>query len=123
MLREMAEALEVCSVKMPIALVFEDLHWSEHCTMDLLGMLARRREQAQLLILGTYRPADVIVTGHPLPALKQDLHSRRLCEEIRFRRWPRRFIDVPMEPLSSWSMWRMTWLAVECYGSATGVWR
>jgi DNA-binding winged helix-turn-helix (wHTH) protein len=82
MLREMAEAIETLSVEMPVALVFEDLHWSDHSTLDLLGMLARRREPARLLILGTYRPADVIVSGHPLRALKQELHSRRLCEEI-----------------------------------------
>jgi DNA-binding winged helix-turn-helix (wHTH) protein/tetratricopeptide (TPR) repeat protein len=82
MLREMAEAIEAFSVEMPLAFVFEDLHWSDHPTLDLLGMLARRREPARLLIVGTYRPADVIVSAHPLRALKQELHSRRLCEEI-----------------------------------------
>ncbi len=82
MLREMAEALEALSVEMPVALVFEDLHWSDHSTLDLLGVLARRREAARLLVVGTYRPADLIVSGHPLRALKQELHSRGLCEEV-----------------------------------------
>ena len=82
MLREMAEALEALSVEMPVALVFEDLHWSDHSTLDLLAMLARRREPARLLVLGTYRPADLIVSGHPLRALTQELHGRGLCEEV-----------------------------------------
>ena len=82
MLREMAEAIEALSVEMPITLLLEDLHWSDPSTVDLLGMLARRREPARLLVLGTYRPADVIITGHPMRTLKQELHARGLCEEI-----------------------------------------
>lgn len=82
MLREMAEALEALSVEMPVTLVFEDLHWSDHSTLDLLGVLSRRREPARLLVLGTYRPTDVIVSGHPLRALTQELQTRGLCEEV-----------------------------------------
>lgn len=82
MLREMAEALEALSVEMPLTLVFEDLHWSDHSTLDLLGVLARRREPARLLVLATYRPTDVIVSGHPLRALTQELQARGLCEEV-----------------------------------------
>jgi DNA-binding winged helix-turn-helix (wHTH) protein/tetratricopeptide (TPR) repeat protein len=90
MLREMCEALEVLSVEMPVALVFEDLHWSDHSTLDLMGMLARRREPARLLVVGTYRPADLIVSGHPLRALEQELHGRGLCEEV-----PLAFLSEP----------------------------
>ncbi len=82
MLLEMAEALEALSVEMPVAIVFEDLHWSDHSTLDLLGVLARRRESARLLVVGTYRPADLIVSGHPLRALTQELHGRGLCAEV-----------------------------------------
>ena len=47
----------------PLVLLLEDLHWSDSATIDLLGMLARRREASRLLVLGTYRPADVAATG------------------------------------------------------------
>lgn len=40
------------------------------------------RESARLLIVGRYRPADVIVSGHPLRALVQELRVRRQCEDI-----------------------------------------
>jgi predicted ATPase len=82
MLREMAEALEALTATTPLVLVLEDLHWSDHSTLDLLGMLARRQEAARLLVVGSYRSVDVIVTGHPLRALIQELRVRRQCEDI-----------------------------------------
>ncbi|MCI0354571.1 MAG: AAA family ATPase, partial [Acidobacteria bacterium] len=44
MLREMAEALEALTAEQPLVLVFEDLHWSDYATLDLLAVLARRQE-------------------------------------------------------------------------------
>src|SRR5262245_31566087 len=60
MLREMTEAIEALGARTPVVLVLEDLHWSDCSTLDLLGMLARRREPTRLLVLGSYRPVDVI---------------------------------------------------------------
>jgi DNA-binding winged helix-turn-helix (wHTH) protein len=82
MLREMSEALEALTTETPLVLVLEDLHWSDHSTLDLLGMLARREETARLLVLGSYRPVDVIVSGHPLQSLLQELRARRQCDDI-----------------------------------------
>jgi tetratricopeptide (TPR) repeat protein len=82
MLREMAEAIEILTATTPLLLVLEDLHWSDYSTLDLLGMLARRREAARLLVIGSYRSVDVIVKAHPLRALIQELRVRRQCEDI-----------------------------------------
>ena len=82
MLREMAEAVEALTATTPLLLVIEDLHWSDYSTLDLLGMLARRQEAARLLVVGSYRSVDVIVKGHPLRALVQELRVRRQCEDI-----------------------------------------
>src|SRR5262249_49533665 len=82
MLRELAEALEALTTVTPIVLVLEDLHWSDYSTLDLLALLAQRRGPARLVLLGTYRPADVIVSGHPLKALKQELQVHGRCEEL-----------------------------------------
>ena len=35
-------------------LVLEDLHWSDDANLDRLVYMARRREPARLVILGTY---------------------------------------------------------------------
>jgi len=40
----------------PAALVFEDLHWADPTTLDLMQALAERGAQAPLLILATTRP-------------------------------------------------------------------
>jgi len=82
MLREMAEALEALTAEHPLVLAIEDLHWSDYSTLDLLALLAQRRGRARLLLLGTYRPADVIVSGHPLRAMKQELQVHGQCEEL-----------------------------------------
>src|SRR5256886_17280079 len=82
MLREMAEALAALSAVTPVLLVLEDLHWSDYSTLDLLAMLGRRQESARLLVVGSYRSVDIIVTGHPLRALIQELRVRRQCEDF-----------------------------------------
>ena len=73
MLREFAEVLETLTAETPLILVLEDLHWSDHATLDLVSLLARRRAPAQFLLLGTFRPVETIVHSHPLRTVAQDL--------------------------------------------------
>ena len=79
MLREIAEAVETLG---PLVLVLEDLHWSDYSTLDLISVVARRREPARLMLIGTYRPAEIVSTGHPLKAVKQELQTHNRCEEL-----------------------------------------
>src|SRR5262249_29417637 len=89
MLRELVEALEALSLDEPLVLVLEDLHWSDVSTTDVLARLARRREAARLLVLGTYRPAHVAASAHPLRPVKQELEVHGHCEEL-----PLEFLSV-----------------------------
>ena len=82
MLREVCEALETISSDKPLLLVFEDLHWADPSTVDLISALARRRAPGKLMLIGTYRPVDITVAQHPLKAVKQDLFVHQLCREI-----------------------------------------
>src|SRR5215467_3035027 len=82
MLREMAEAIETLSSENPFLLVLEDLHWSDYSTLDLISYLARRPDRARLMVIGTYRPVDVIVGGHPLKGVKRELQAHKLCREL-----------------------------------------
>ena len=66
MLRELAGAIEAITVEVPLMIVLEDLHWSDYSTLDLISYLARRRDRARLIVVGTYRPVDVILGEHPL---------------------------------------------------------
>ena len=82
MLREMAEAIEALSSESALVLVLEDLHWSDYSTLDLVSYLARRRDPARLMVIGTYRPVDVIVGDHPLKGVKRELQAHNLCHEL-----------------------------------------
>jgi DNA-binding winged helix-turn-helix (wHTH) protein/tetratricopeptide (TPR) repeat protein len=82
MLREMAEAMESLAAERLLVLLLEDLHWSDPSTLDLVAAVARRREPARLLLIGTYRPVDVIVRGHPLRAVTQELVLHGSSDEL-----------------------------------------
>ena len=88
MLREMADALEAVTAEQPVVVVLEDLHWTDHASVELLSFLARRRPAVRLLMIGTYRPADVVAREHPVASVKDDLASHGLCREL------------PLEPLT-----------------------
>jgi predicted ATPase/DNA-binding winged helix-turn-helix (wHTH) protein len=82
MLREIAEALEIFSSERPLLLVLEDLHWADPSTVDFISTLARRRGTGKLMLIGTYRPADITLAQHPLRTVKQDLLLHQLCREV-----------------------------------------
>jgi DNA-binding winged helix-turn-helix (wHTH) protein/tetratricopeptide (TPR) repeat protein len=82
MLREMAEAIEVLTSESPLLLVLEDLHWSDYSTLDLVSYLARRHDPARLMVIGTYRPVDLILSEHPLKGVKRELQAHGLCHEL-----------------------------------------
>jgi predicted ATPase len=82
MVREMAELLEAVSAVRPLVVVLEDLHWSDHSTLDLVAYLAERRDPARILLIGTYRPAESMRRDHPSRAMTQELLMRRRAEEV-----------------------------------------
>jgi predicted ATPase len=82
MQRELAQALDVLAADTPLVLVLEDLQWSDRSTVDLLAALAQRREPARLLVLGTYRPVDVVLQAHPLHGMVQELGARGQMREL-----------------------------------------
>jgi DNA-binding winged helix-turn-helix (wHTH) protein/tetratricopeptide (TPR) repeat protein len=85
MLRELCEALEAIAAQIPLLLALEDLHWADPSTMDAISALARRREPSKLLLIGTYRPSEVLDSTHPLRTLTRDLLIHNLSDEIPVR--------------------------------------
>ncbi len=82
MLSEMAEMLEAAAARAPLVLALEDLHWGDYSTLDLVSYLARRREQARLLVVGTYRPVEALLNEHPIKSVKQELQVHNQCAEL-----------------------------------------
>ncbi len=65
-----AACLKECQT--PTILVFEDIHWADEATLDLLKYLGRRIQQTCSLIIATYRD-DELGSQHPLRLLLGDL--------------------------------------------------
>lgn len=86
MVRELCEALETLTATMGLVIILEDLHWVDRSTLDLISAIARRRETARLLVIGTFRPADLILSGSPLKSLKQDLLVHHLSHDLALER-------------------------------------
>ncbi|MGH9035751.1 MAG: ATP-binding protein [Acidimicrobiia bacterium] len=60
-----AQLLVARSERAPVLLVLDDLHWAERGTVAMLRQAARSIPRHRVLILGTYRDAEVD-RGHPL---------------------------------------------------------
>ena len=54
--------------------VFEDLHWADDATLDLLRVVGRRIRDLSLLFIGTFRD-DEVGTEHPLRLALGDFSS------------------------------------------------
>ncbi|MBL8205529.1 MAG: protein kinase [Blastocatellia bacterium] len=82
MKRELAALLQALSQTMPLVLFFDDLHWADVSTIDLLSFLAGKFDTMRVLILVTYRPSDLLLTKHPFLQIRPDLQARGLCREL-----------------------------------------
>src|SRR5215831_7656122 len=88
MIRELTEALERLTADTPLVVVLEDLHWSDLSTVECLAALAQRQEPARLLVLGTYRPVEMVLRAHPLRGLVQELVGRGQAVDLRLEFLP-----------------------------------
>ncbi len=82
MKRELGALLQEASRLRPFVLFLDDLHWADVSTIDMLNYLAGRFDQMRLLVLATYRPADMTLTQHPFLAVRDELRSHGALEEI-----------------------------------------
>lgn len=65
----------------PTIAVFEDAHWADEATLDLLVYLGRRVSATRSLMIVTYRDDEVDV-GHPLRSVLGSLAGRRDVRRI-----------------------------------------
>ena len=56
----------------PTVAIFEDVHWADEATLDLLRVLGRRVRETRALIVATYRD-DELGPAHPLRGVIADL--------------------------------------------------
>jgi tetratricopeptide (TPR) repeat protein len=86
MLREMGDALGALAAGSPTVLLLEDLHWADPSSIDLLRHLGQRVGKERVLLLGTFRPAELEISNHPLKSCRQEMLAHGQCYEIILRR-------------------------------------
>ncbi|MFB4315295.1 AAA family ATPase [Actinomadura sp. 21ATH] len=59
-------ALVTASQRVPVVVVLDDLHWADAASVRLLEFAARHTWFERLLLIGTYRDAEVEPADHPL---------------------------------------------------------
>jgi TolB-like protein/Flp pilus assembly protein TadD len=82
MKRELAAFLQAVAMPQPLVIFFDDLHWADVSTIDLLSFLAGKFDALRVLIVVTYRPSDMLLAKHPFLQIKPDLQARGLCREL-----------------------------------------
>ena len=81
----MSEFIGRAAQVQPLLLVVEDLHWADESTVLLTEYLAPLLPEMPVLVLGTYRDAEVDLS-QPLARVIGQLGHRRLLERISLRR-------------------------------------
>jgi predicted ATPase len=52
----LVDQLEALSAAQPVLLVYEDVHWVDPTTQELLGMVIERIQRLPMLVIVTFRP-------------------------------------------------------------------
>ena len=80
--RELAAFVCEITRQNPLVLFFDDVHWTDPSTVDLLSHFATKFDTTRILVIVTYRPSELLLLKHPFVAVKGDLLGRSLCREI-----------------------------------------
>jgi tetratricopeptide (TPR) repeat protein len=70
----------------PMVLVFEDLHWADSSSLELVQLLMDSAERSMLLLVGVFRP-------------RRDEASWKL-HEVASREYAHRYLELSLQPLS-----------------------
>ncbi|WP_280264878.1 ATP-binding protein [Nocardia wallacei] len=69
---EVLMLLEQWGAARPVVLVLEDLHWADQGTRELLAFLVANLSQREVLLVGTYRPAESAPLREWVARLRRD---------------------------------------------------
>lgn len=79
-LAQYTAVLKTIAAQRPVLLILEDLHWVDTSSSDLLFHLGRQVGDSPILLVGTYRPEEVALSGdeerHPMAGMVGELKRR-----------------------------------------------
>lgn len=77
----------------PMVVAFEDVHWADEATLDLLRFLGRRIESSRSLLIVTYRD-DEVGRMHPLRVVVGDLGTSPAVRRLPLGRLSEESVEV-----------------------------
>lgn len=80
--REMLALVRRVTTTRPLVLFLDDMHWADVSTVDLLAYIGAHLDGLPLLLLATYRGAEMRATNHPFLPLARDLGAHEHFSEI-----------------------------------------
>jgi predicted ATPase len=80
--RELVAFLRALAQERPVLLFFDDLHWADAATVDALAYVVPRCRSQRILIVGTYRPAELLATNKAFLGVKLELQGHDVCREM-----------------------------------------
>src|SRR5262249_46818741 len=80
--REFLTFLREVARRHPVVLFFDDVHWADLSTVDLLAHLGRHVQGLRLLVIVTYRPTELLLGPHPFHRAQLELQARGICKEL-----------------------------------------
>ncbi|MBS0263488.1 MAG: protein kinase [Planctomycetes bacterium] len=67
---------------LPLVLFLDDLHWADASTVDLLAFLGRRVTGLRLLVVATFRPAEMHAGKNPFVSVQLELQRHGVCRVL-----------------------------------------
>lgn len=113
--RELCAFLEELARVRPLLLFLDDIHWADPSSVDFLAYLGARLTGVRLLVVVTYRPAEMKLNKHPFGQVQLELQAHGVCREMALsylhrddlisylvmtfprHRFPDEFIDIIFE--------------------------
>ena len=90
MLENVTRGLVRESKSAPVCVILEDLQWADSSTLALVNYLTRNSKKEHILVVGTYRPEDLLPapdgTEHPLQAFLSTMASENLMVRMELKR-------------------------------------
>lgn len=84
--RELASFFRELASTRPIVLFFDDLHWADVSTVDILYYLAGKFGETKLLVVAAYRPSEIKLAKHAFLDVQPDLQAHGWCMDLPLER-------------------------------------
>lgn len=82
LMREFSSLVQELSRLGTMVFFFDDVHWADVSTVDLLAQLGRQCRSLRVLVLTTFRPTEMLLGPHPFQRVRLELESQGVTVDL-----------------------------------------